>query len=61
MVRTIQAVLHREMVREFLSEFLSTYVMMVSGGVALGRGTKGYPLVSSHCGPQGSYHSFPCL
>ncbi|XP_051013732.1 aquaporin-7 isoform X2 [Acomys russatus] len=31
MLRAVQGVLQREMVREFLSEFMSTYVMMVFG------------------------------
>lgn len=35
-LETIQSVLQKNMVREFLAEFLSTYVMMVSGWVALG-------------------------
>lgn len=35
MVR-VQAILQKEMVREFLAEFISTYVMMVSKWVAQG-------------------------
>lgn len=35
-VRRMQTVLQKEMVREFLAEFLSTFVMMVSGWVAQG-------------------------
>lgn len=35
-LETVRSVLQRNMVREFLAEFLSTYVMMVSGWVALG-------------------------
>lgn len=32
----VQVILQKEMVREFLAEFMSTYVMMVSGWVAQG-------------------------
>ena len=35
-VTRMKAVLQKEMVREFLAEFLSTFVMMVSGWVAQG-------------------------
>jgi aquaporin-7 len=35
----IQAILQKEMVREFLGEFMSTYVMMVSGWVGHSKGS----------------------
>lgn len=36
MVVRVQAILQKEMVREFLAEFISTFVMMVSRWVAQG-------------------------
>lgn len=50
-LRTIQSILQKEMVREFLGETMSTFVMMVSVWVALGgwEGSKGSSLTSSHC------------
>lgn len=49
--------------REFLAEFLSTFVMMVSWWVGLGvcGGDRGSPFSPSLLLTPGSYHSFPCL
>lgn len=59
LLENIRSVLRRSMVREFLAEFLSTYVMMVSGWVVLGGwGQQTSPLAPPHCGPQG--HIIPC-